>query len=123
MSDIPTEKTIEPGELRLTLSGVTSDVARDQAGELRDYIQGAGPGLVVRLGRRDPSAQDFGAVVIIVGAGLAAQAVAEGVRKWKAAHKDAGVRLEGPGGELESNAGEPIDDAAVEAVARGGAGA
>jgi hypothetical protein len=88
-------------QLRIELIDVPDDEAGALATELSDDIVDASPEIEIRRGRSDPSAQDFGATLLLVLGTSAVGALAQGIASYIARRTSSVVKInDGKGGEI-----------------------
>jgi Effector Associated Constant Component 1 len=99
----------------LTLSFEGADVAEANrfAAELAERLRDADAPIDVRETRADPSAQDFGATLVLVLGTPAVIALAKGVSAWLAMRPNAKVTLKGRDGTLIASGLTSADARAV----------
>jgi membrane-associated two-gene conflict system component 1 (EACC1) len=113
-----------PTKHRLTLSFEGADVADANrfAAELAERLRDADAPIDVRETRADPSAQDFGATLVLVLASPAVVALAKGVSAWLAMRPNAKITLKGKDGTVIASGLTSADARAVieQRLSRGG---
>lgn len=88
-------------QLQIELVDESDDEASELATELTDEIVDASPDIDVKRGRSDPSAQDFGASLIILLGTPAVGALAAGIARYLGRRTSSRVKIkDGRGGEI-----------------------
>lgn len=80
-------------------NGSVADANR-WAGELKEFILDAASGVEVEQKRNDPYSQDFGATLVLILGTSTVTAVATALGNWLILHRQAGITIKTPQGEI-----------------------